>query len=101
MISPEEARELIKGYPEELHLVGGPYCGAYLLPRKEQIWDVHRQMGNTESPIPWEALPTNFFPISEHSVVFHGPHGDALYIRGDDLRWSFSEMVYIEGAGPA
>jgi hypothetical protein len=101
MITPEEARALIEKYPEELHLVGGPYCGAYLIPRKEQIWDVHRQMGDTNSPIPWEALPQNFFPISEHSVVFRGPHGDALYVLDEQHRWSFAELVDIEGAGPA
>jgi hypothetical protein len=101
MITPDEAQALIETYPEELHLVGGPYCGAYLLPKKEVIWDVHRQMGDTSSPIPWEPLPVNFFPISEHSVVFRGAHGDALYIRNDQLRWSFAELVEIEGAGPA
>jgi hypothetical protein len=100
MITPEEARALIEKYPEELHLVGGPYCGAYLLPKKEQIWDVHRQM-NVNSPIPWEPLPANFFPISEHSVVFRGAHGDALYVLNDQRRWTFAELVELESDGPA
>jgi hypothetical protein len=99
MMTPDDARETIKHYPEAIHFVGGPYCGSILYPKDEVITDVHRSLELKE--IPDGELPTNFVPYNEFSVILHGRQGYALYIwREEWLQWTFETFVEVEGFTP-
>lgn len=99
-MTPEEeararAREIAQGYPEEIHFIGGPYCGSILRPHVELITDVHRQMDIAQ--IPHSILAPNFFPATPHTVVLSGALGHAVYELGEDLRWTFQGYVSEDG----
>lgn len=95
-MTPEEAKALAAGYPEEIHFIGGPYCGAILKPGVEMITDVHRTMDQEQTVIPDGDLPINFFPADEDNIVLKGPLGYAWYRRGEDLRWTFLGWANVD-----
>lgn len=95
--SPEDQarlREIVSHYPQEIHFIGGPYCGAILEPHNELIHDVHRRDFKDHWNVPVQDLPSNFFPVDVDRLVLAGPSGMALYVLDElERRWSFREMV--------
>lgn len=94
-MSPEEAKSLAKGYPQEMHFLGGPYDGTILRPHIESITDVHRQLDH--ALIPLSDLPINFFPVNEGEIVLKGPAGFVWYKRDEQHRWVFVGWAEVEG----
>ena len=94
-MTPEEAKALAAGYPQEMNFLGGPYDGTILRPHIESITDVHRQL--EISNIPHSDLPVNFFPVNEAEIVLKGPSGYVWYKRDEEYRWVFVGWADVEG----
>lgn len=81
----ERAHSIRADYPEEMHFVGGPYCGAFLYPHEEKISDVFTHgKGTTPRGLPW-----TFMPVEHDMVVMIGPFGNAVHRQRDERYWDF------------
>lgn len=93
-MNEEELAELLARLPDEIHLIGGPYCGLYLHPHSECIHDVHRDAN--EGIIPPGSLPTSWSPLGWNCIVMNGPFGHCMYLMESESRWIFKAFVEID-----
>lgn len=88
-MTEDEAREIAKQLPAEIHFRGGPYCGYYLHPQTECVHSVYTD----QSGRPEQYTPFNFHPESATSLIVIGPLGQCRYERDADMRFSFRGFV--------
>lgn len=85
-MTEEQLADLMAGLPEEIHFVGGPYCGFFLHPQLECLHDVQTESG---SDMPLEYRPASWSPIALNALVVHGPFGSQLYVMESESHWRY------------
>lgn len=86
-----DPQEIVRHWPQEMHMVGGPYCGTYLHPHSECVHTV--ELGAlSEFPT---LLPDVFIPGADgETVALQGRLGIALHRRvGSDRIWQFVTII--------
>lgn len=88
-MNEDQLEQLVAVLPDEMHFVGGPYCGFYLHPHYACVHDVHLETDEESELVPAEYRPSSWSPVAMNMVMVAGPLGSCLYLMESERAWRF------------
>jgi hypothetical protein len=85
-MTDEELADLLAGLPEEVRLVGGPFCGMLLHPQHECI---HRPDEGEYDGYAGLVMPDSWAPLGLNCLSMNRGRERWLYVMESESRWRF------------
>lgn len=81
--------------PDEVNLVGGPYCGFVIRPHDEIVQDVQKLENNgfKDPELEYSEPPYRFDPVDTETLVVWGELGQAVYRMESSRFWRFTDFL--------